>query len=73
MSKSKKEKTMHSKPMAEHEGVLKEPAKELDECPKCKKKAVKTRIWESNCGGFEDEKHECQACGHVFWVEGIDS
>lgn len=64
---------MHSKPMAEHEGTFKDPEKELGECPKCKKKAVKIKVWESHCGGFEDEKHECQACGHTFWVEGIDS
>lgn len=31
------------------------------------------RLWESSCGGWEDEKHECRNCGKSWWVEGIDS
>lgn len=31
------------------------------------------RVWESHCGGYEDEKHECRGCGATWWVEGSDS
>lgn len=31
------------------------------------------RNWESNCGGYDDAKFECGACGEVWWVEGPDA
>jgi hypothetical protein len=29
--------------------------------------------WESNDGAYVDRKYQCVTCGHVHWVEGIDS
>lgn len=29
--------------------------------------------WESGCGGYEDEKHECVVCDKEWWVEGPDA
>lgn len=34
---------------------------------------VKVELWESHCGGYEDEKFTCERCGKVWWVEGPDS
>jgi hypothetical protein len=31
------------------------------------------RVWESACGGHEDEQHQCQACGKVWWIDGPDA
>lgn len=43
-------------------------------CPKCNVKgSVARRTWESSDGAYEDDKYTCIACGHVWWVEGIDS
>jgi hypothetical protein len=42
-------------------------------CPKCQEMAVRFRVVESSCGGYEDEKHECIACGHSWWAEGPDA
>lgn len=42
-------------------------------CRKCGVHAVTERKWESSCGGWEDYQFKCNACGHSWWVEGIDS
>ena len=47
----------------------------LDElCPRCKG-PMAHQTWESNDGAYEDSKYSCAdpACGHVRWVDGIDS
>lgn len=66
---------MHTKPMAESEGTFDGDWRKSDRpCPHCK--AVGQRyykVWESSCGGYEDEKNECRACGKVWWVEGPDA
>lgn len=41
-------------------------------CTKCGG-LVMIHVWESSCGGFEDEKHKCMRCGHYVWIESIDS
>lgn len=43
-------------------------------CPHCNKSDQHVySIWESSDGAYEDEKHICHACGHVWWIDGIDS
>jgi hypothetical protein len=42
-------------------------------CRKCGGGPVHEKCWESSCGGYENFKYTCQACGHSWWVEGIDS
>lgn len=66
---------MHTKPMAESQGVFEGDWKPSEcPCPKCKVLGQNFYIiWESSCGGFEDYKHHCRACGHIWWIDGIDS
>lgn len=42
-------------------------------CRKCGNQTVRVELWESNDGAYEDEKFTCTTCGHVYWVDGIDS
>lgn len=66
---------MHTKPMADSDGVFSSPEQEKYICrqPECGKKEVICEKWESSCGGYEDYRYTCQACKHGWWVEGIDS
>lgn len=65
---------MHTQPMGDHEGDFGEYEKSDRPCPKCKSAEQHfVRLWESHCGGYEDEKHECRACHYTWWVEGPDS
>ena len=34
---------------------------------------IRYRTWESSCGGYEDYKLKCFACGKTWWVEGADA
>lgn len=65
---------MHDKPMKESEGTFTRSATATRTCPKCHG-PVTVQLWESNCGGFEDEKYTCDDpnCRHVWWVDGPDS
>lgn len=42
-------------------------------CRDCGSNNVWYAKWDSSCGGWEDLKYHCRACGKVWWVEGIDS
>lgn len=66
---------MDTKPMSESEGDFKGGFRKVPglKCRKCNTEAVFSRTWESDCGGYEDEKYQCRACGHVWWVEGPDA
>lgn len=64
---------MHTKPMEDSEGTFKQAEHTKLKCPKCKESAVTMRTWESNCGGYEDDKYTCDACGYYWWVEGPDA
>ncbi len=65
---------MHTQPMPESAGTFGPVAAQLHDCPHCKAlKCVKLRLWESNCGGWEDERYECTTCGKVWWNEGADA
>lgn len=64
---------MHTQPMSESDGTF-QPAQDSGmPCRKCKSGPVEVKAWESSCGGYEDYKYTCAACGHVWWVDGIDS
>lgn len=65
---------MHTKPMAESEGNFSDMKPcEGKKCPKCGKEEIFYKVWESSCGGHEDYKFTCRACGHSWWIDGIDS
>ena len=64
---------MHTQPMSESAGTLNASKPAQCGCRKCGKKEVTYQVWESSCGGYEDFKYTCGACGHVWWVDGIDS
>ncbi len=68
---------MHSKPMPESSGTFQDDWQPSDRaCPKCNQTGqVFWRLWESSCGGYEDEKFQCRnpECRHVWWIDGIDS
>jgi hypothetical protein len=66
---------MHSKPMHESEGTFETDwLKAARSCPECETSdQVYYRVWESNCGGYEDVQCQCRACGKVWWVEGSDA
>lgn len=63
----------HMKPMPDSEGTFQPYKKSARPCPYCGSAERYYRVWESNDGGFEDEKHECRTCGKTWWIEGIDS
>ncbi len=42
-------------------------------CPHCEHDSHYYLIVESDCGGYEDERHECRICGKTWWIDGIDS
>ena len=64
---------MHTQPMPESAGTLRERKPTICPCRKCAKKEVTFQIWDSSCGGYEDVKLTCGACGYVWWVDGPDS
>ncbi len=64
---------MHTGPVKESDGTLYPSESTNRRCPKCHSGHCDVQTWESNCGGFEDEKITCVNCGHVWWIEGIDS
>lgn len=64
---------MHTKPMSEAQGEFSKEEATNRKCRKCGGGPVTYKLWESSDGAYEDEKYTCQACGHYWWVEGIDS
>jgi DNA-directed RNA polymerase subunit M/transcription elongation factor TFIIS len=70
---------MHNKPMSESEGQFQadwKPTKAESphfKCRKCGSDDVWYRIWDSDCGGFEDAQYECHCCGYKWWCESSDS
>lgn len=43
-------------------------------CTKCGHTGqVTCSVHESSDGAYEDWRYTCQACGHVWWIDGIDS
>lgn len=64
---------MHMQPMPESAGTFQDRTESTSTCPRCGKVDGYYQTWESSCGGYEDYKHTCHACGHTWWVDGIDS
>jgi transposase-like protein len=64
---------MHTKPIAEIDGKFESAKPSNRRCPKCKKDTVVCQTWESSCGGYDDDKFTCSACGYHWWVEGPDA
>lgn len=58
---------------ADHEGTFDKEHETGRVCPVCGVASVTVRIWESSDGAYEDEQFRCGACGHSWWVDGIDS
>lgn len=63
----------HMGPMSESEGEFSFTHATNTPCRKCGGHNVTYRIWESSDGAYEDYKYTCADCGHVWWVDGIDS
>jgi DNA-directed RNA polymerase subunit M/transcription elongation factor TFIIS len=63
----------HTRSYSELEGTLGEPEPATRLCFKCGSKDVVHQLWQSNDGGYEDDKYTCKSCGFIWWVEGIDS
>lgn len=43
-------------------------------CIKCHAtNCISVELWESSCGGYEDEKFTCSNCKYTWWVEGPDA
>lgn len=65
--------TVHTQPMSESQGTLADEKPSDCKCPSCGNGPVFYAVWESSCGGYEDYKYRCAACGHRWWIEGCDS
>lgn len=63
---------MHSEPMPETAGEFTGWQKSDTPCQECNGEVL-YQIWESSCGGFEDEKYRCTQCKRSWWVDGGDS
>lgn len=63
----------HVAPMRESDGNFKPGCGKKHTCRGCGKEEATCQLWESSCGGYEDYKYTCGSCGHVWWVDGIDS
>lgn len=64
---------MHTQPMADSDGKFADMKPCEGTCHKCGKDELSYRVWASSCGGYEDYNYTCRACGHSWWVDGIDS
>ena len=65
---------MHINSMSEVDGTFSKEKLTNLACRKCNKIGhVFLKEWESSCGGYDDEKYMCKACGHHWWVEGPDA
>lgn len=63
---------MHTEPMTDDEGDFGDAQESSRKCGKCCAPML-VQTWSSHCGGYEDFRYTCPVCGHVAWVEGIDS
>lgn len=63
----------HMRQMSDNEGEFKAWEESARPCKHCGHKPVMYRIWESNCGGYEDYQYQCTLCKRVWWVDGIDA
>ncbi len=65
--------------MAENEGTsgdwkpTKPEVSSTFRCRQCGSDDVYYRVWESDCGGYEDYQYHCHGCGRKWWVESADA
>lgn len=65
---------MHNQPMQDSEGQFSQWRKcRATNCRKCNSSDVEYREWNSSDGAYTDYQYCCQKCGHMWWVDGIDS
>lgn len=62
----------HNRVMDDSEGTFDPPQSTAAKCRKCGQQTVTVQSWDSNDGAYTDYKYTC-ACGHTWWVDGIDS
>lgn len=62
----------HTEPMPETSGEFTTSKLSKRPCPQCGG-PVHVELWESSCGGYEDEKYTCTTCHHTWWVDGPDA
>lgn len=64
----------HTRPLPDDDGTFQAWHVSDRPCPTCHRDdGHRWRLWESNDGAYEDEQHECQACGATWWIDGVDS
>ena len=63
----------HTQPMSEGDGTFTAEGRTRHLCRKCEADEVTVKLWESSCGGYEDARYNCAACGHIWWVDGADA
>jgi len=64
---------MHQAPFPDSAGDFTDFVECDTSCRECGASPVGVRKWESHCGGYEDYNFKCPACGHSWWVDGVDS
>lgn len=64
---------MHTGSVSESDGRFDDWKWSDQLCRKCGCERVRFRVWESNCGGYEDLKYRCDGCGETWWVDGPDA
>ena len=62
-----------SRKFSESEGTFRPTEQSAKLCDECGGSNVTYRIWESSDGAYEDYKYTCHGCGHIWWIDGIDS
>jgi hypothetical protein len=63
----------HTRALADEEGRFSRRESAECFCRRCKSQTVECELWESHCGAYEDHRYTCTTCGHVWWIDGIDS
>lgn len=63
----------HTQEMPDSAGKFGSKQEVPEPCRYCGNEYVHVQSWESNCGGYEDYRYSCSACGRFWWVEGADS
>jgi hypothetical protein len=64
----------HTRALRDGEGTFSEWRTSIEACLVCSRDdGHRWRLWESNDGAYEDEQHECQNCGTIWWVDGPDA
>lgn len=63
----------HTGPLCDSDGTFGSEQSTNEPCRQCRARTVTACLWESNDGAYEDWRFTCLLCGHIWWVDGIDS